>query len=244
MDPLQHSKLGRPGTKSLGSSGPAIERRSLLRGTESLRKRLPSAMSNLPHSPAADRNKEAIFARLRGIVGARGAALEIASGTGQHAVWFAGSLPGWTWQPTDADPRTLPVIAQRIAQSGVANALPPLQLDVTAIPWPPFTSKFDAIYCANMLHIAPWGACRALMAGAARHLAPAGVLITYGPYFEEGVPPAPSNLDFDQSLRARDPSWGIRNLQDVSAEARRAGLVLAQRHDLPANNLLLVFMAC
>ena len=125
--------------------------------------------------------------------------------------------------------------------SGLANVLPPRQLDVTALPWPSFTQKFDAIFCANMLHIAPWDACPALMAGAARHLAPAGTLITYGPYFEDGVPPAPSNLAFDESLRARDPAWGIRKLEDVAAEARRCGLALAQRHAMPANNLLLVF---
>jgi hypothetical protein len=200
-------------------------------------------MSKLPHSPAADRNKDAILARLRGILGASGCALEIASGTGQHAVWFAAALPAWTWQPTDADAGMLPVIAERIAQSTLANVLPPLQLDVTAIAWPPFPRKFDAIYCANMLHIAPWNACPALMAGAAQHLAPGGMLLTYGPYFEEGVPAAASNLDFDVSLRTRDPSWGIRKLQDVSAQAKGAGLVLAQRHEMPANNLLLVFTA-
>lgn len=199
-------------------------------------------MSSLPHSPAADRNKEPILALLRRVLGERGAALEIASGTGQHAVWFAAALPGWTWQPTDADPDMLPVIAQRIAQSGLASVLPPRHLDVTAPSWLPTTMEpFDAMFCANMLHIAPWQACRGLMAGAARHLAPHGMLVTYGPYFEAGVPPAPSNVAFDESLRARDPAWGIRQLEDVVAEAGRAGLVLAQRHALPANNLLLVF---
>jgi hypothetical protein len=200
-------------------------------------------MPSLPHSPAADRNKEPILAHLRSILGERGAALEIASGTGQHAVWFAASLPGWTWQPTDADPGALPAIAERVARSGLANVLSPQQLDVTAVRWPPFTQEFDAIFCANMLHIAPWDACVSLMAGAARHLAPGGMLITYGPYFEKDVPPAPSNVAFDESLRARDPSWGIRELEDVVAQARRSGLVLAQRHAMPANNLLLVFIA-
>ena len=198
-------------------------------------------MPDLPHSPAADRNKEPILARLRGVLGEHGTALEIASGTGEHAVWFAASLVGWTWQPTDSDPGMLPVIAERIARSALANVLPPQQLDVTALQWPLPARTFDAIFCANMLHIAPWDACPALMAGAARHLAPGGRLITYGPYFEEGVPAAPSNLAFDQSLRARDPAWGIRALEDVVAEARRTGLVLAQRHAMPANNLLLVF---
>ncbi|HET8745908.1 MAG TPA: DUF938 domain-containing protein [Ramlibacter sp.] len=200
-------------------------------------------MPDLAHSPAADRNKEPILACLRNLLGERGTALEIAAGTGQHATWFAAALAGWTWQPTDADPAMLPVIAERVAQSGLTNVLPPVQLDVTAPRWPSFAREFDAIFCANMLHIAPWAACVGLMAGAARHLAPGGVLITYGPYIEQGVPTAPSNVAFDESLRARDPAWGIRALEDVGAEARRNGLALAQRHALPANNLLLVFKA-
>jgi ubiquinone/menaquinone biosynthesis C-methylase UbiE len=198
-------------------------------------------MADLPHSPAADRNKETILAHLRRILGKRGRALEIASGTGQHAVFFAAGLAGWTWQPTDSDPGMLPVIAERIARSGLSNVLPPRQLDVTAPEWPSFAGGFDAIFCANMLHIAPWDSCPALMAGAARHLERGGKLITYGPYFEQGVPPAPSNIAFDESLRARDPSWGIRELEKVVAEASRSGLVLSQRNVMPANNLLLVF---
>jgi SAM-dependent methyltransferase len=197
----------------------------------------------LPHSPAADRNKEPILARLRSILGERGTALEIASGTGQHIAWFAAALPGWTWQPTDFDPETLPGIAERIAQAGLGNVRPPLRLDVTEPQWP-FIGKFDAVFCANMLHIAPWEACAGLMAGAARHLAPGGMLITYGPYFEKDVPTAPSNLAFGESLRARNPSWGIRQLDDVVAEAGRNGLAFAQRHAMPANNLLLVFKGC
>jgi len=176
----------------------------------------------------------------------RGAALEIASGTGQHVAWFAAGLPQWTWQPTEAAAHVLPDIADTVAQAGLTNVLPPLRLDVTESPWlgadRPFAQPFDAIFCANMLHIAPWGACLGLMAGAARHLAPGGMLITYGPYFEKDVPPAPSNLAFDESLRARDSTWGIRELDDVVEEARRNGLALAQRHPMPANNLLLVFV--
>lgn len=199
-------------------------------------------MPNLPHSPAADRNKESILAQLLSILGQSGTALEIASGTGQHVAWFAAALPHWTWQPTDFDAEMLPVIAQRIAQAGVGNTLPPLRLDVTQPRWP-CAGKFDAMLCANMLHIAPWDACAGLMAGAARHLAPGGLLVTYGPYFEHGVPPAPSNLAFDASLRERNPAWGIRQLDEVAAEAARHGLALAQRHAMPANNLLLVFEA-
>lgn len=197
-------------------------------------------MTDLPHSPAADRNKDPILAQLRVILGDKGNALEIASGTGQHAVWFADALAGWSWQPTDADAQMLPAIAERVARAGLANVLPPLLLDVVA-DWPAFPRAFDAIFCANMLHISPWATCRALMEGAARHLAPGGRLVTYGPYFEADVEPAPGNVAFDGSLRARDPAWGIRRREDVEAEARRAGLVPSQRHAMPANNLLLVF---
>lgn len=204
-------------------------------------------MSALPQSAAADRNKEPILAVLRRILGQRGRALEIASGTGQHAAWFAQGLPGWTWQPTEGDAGLLPVIAARIAQAGLPNVLPPMLLDVTAPPWPapdaPFAQPFDAVFCANLLHIAPWSACLGLMRGAARHLSPGGLLVTYGPYFEQDVAPAPSNLAFDQSLRERDAAWGIRQLDDVAAQAGAAGLALKQRHAMPANNLLLVFTA-
>ncbi|AGU51221.1 hypothetical protein VAPA_1c41440 [Variovorax paradoxus B4] len=204
-------------------------------------------MSDLPHSPAADRNKQPILEALTRILGERGTALEIASGTGQHAAWFAAAMPQWTWQPTDADARMLPAIASRVAEAALPNLRAPLLLDVMSSRWPSQGAafapdeKFDAIYCANMLHIAPWPACAALMQGAAQHLLPGGLLITYGPYFEDEGTPAPSNLAFDQDLRARNPAWGIRRLQDVGAEARQSGLVLRERHAMPANNLLLAF---
>lgn len=207
-------------------------------------------MSSLPHSPSADRNKQPILDALTAILGEEGAALEIASGTGQHAVWFAAAMSGWSWQPTDADPRMLPAMASRIAEAALPNLRAPLLLDVMAPRWPSEGSafaggqgdkQFDAIFCANMLHISPWATCAALMQGAARHLRPGGVLVTYGPYFEAGVPAAPGNIAFDEDLRARDPDWGIRRLDDVAAQAQQAGLALRQRHAMPANNLLLVF---
>jgi hypothetical protein len=124
-------------------------------------------MSNLPHSPAADRNKQPILDVLLQVLPSRGTALEIASGTGQHAVWFAAALPGWTWQPTDADASALPGIAAWTSQAGLANVRPPVLLDVMAPQWPAqgpaFASPFDAIYCANMLHIAPWATCAPLL---------------------------------------------------------------------------------
>lgn len=206
-------------------------------------------MSSLPHSPAADRNKQPILDALTGILGDEGAALEIASGTGQHAAWFAAALSKWTWQPTDADARMLPAMASRIAEAALPNLRPPLLLDVMAPRWPSEgfafageeEKQFDAILCANMLHIAPWPTCAAMMQGAARHLLPGGLLITYGPYFEDEVPTAPSNLAFDEDLRARNSAWGIRRIEDVAAEANRSGLALRERHAMPANNLLLVF---
>ena len=202
-------------------------------------------MTDLPFSAAADRNKQPILDALRRVLGERAHVLEIASGTGQHAEWFAAAMAGWAWQPTDADARMLPGLASRVAQAGLPNLRAPLLLDVTAPQWPSQGSAFgeegfDAICCANMLHIAPPAACVGLMQGAARHLRTGGVLVTYGPYFEDTAP-APSNVAFDESLRARNPSWGIRRLKDVEAEARRASLALKQRHEMPANNLLLVF---
>lgn len=200
---------------------------------------------SLAHSPAADRNKQPILDVLRGVLPERGAALEIASGTGQHATWFAAALPRWTWQPTEADADLLHAIGERVAQGGPANVLPPVRLDVTSPRWPAqgeeFTEGLDAIFCANMLHIAPWSCCAGLMQGAARYLAAHGLLVTYGPYLEDDVVTAPGNLAFDASLKARDPAWGLRRREDVEVEAGRAGLVLRERRAMPANNLLLVF---
>ena len=204
----------------------------------------------LPFSPAAERNKVPILAVLQTVLPGQGRALEIASGTGQHVAWFAAHLSGWQWQPSDATPQSLPTIAARTQAAGLGNVLPPCRLDVLAEPWFPadtpafdvtVDATFDAIYCANMLHIAPWATCDALMRLAARHLSPTGQLITYGPYLEDEVPTAPGNLAFDVSLRAQDPAWGIRRREDVAQVAERAGLRLAQRHAMPANNLLLVW---
>jgi hypothetical protein len=196
-------------------------------------------------SSAAERNKQPILDALREVLPQRGGALEIASGTGQHVTWFAQSLPGWTWQPTDADATALPGIAAAIAAAGLANVRQPLLLDVLAPRWPSrgpqFGEPFDAIYCANMLHISPWATCAGLMRGASRHLAPDGLLVTYGPYFEDAIVTAPGNLAFDQSLRQRNPDWGIRQRSAVEQEAAGAGLRLRERRAMPANNLLLVW---
>lgn len=200
-------------------------------------------MTPIAFSPAADRNKEPILATLQTVLPAQGHALEIASGTGQHAVWFAAGLPGWNWQPTDARPEALGSIAAYTADSSLTRVCPPLLLDVMATQWLPAHQRFDLIYCANMLHVAPWPACAALMAGSARHLAPGGVLVTYGPYLEQGVDTSPGNLSFDASLRAENPAWGLRQRENVEAEAAQARMRLVQRHAMPANNLLLVWAA-
>jgi hypothetical protein len=194
-------------------------------------------------SPSAERNKQPILEVMLPFLPAQGSALEIASGTGQHVEWFAQQMPQWTWQPTEVHRGALYNIEVRITQAELDNVHDPLQLDVRRTPW--FGAEaarlFDLIFCANMLHIAPWEACTALMQGSAQHLAPNGVLVTYGPYFEEGVQAVASNIAFDQSLREHDPLWGIRLLQDVVQAAQQAGLTLRSRQTMPANNLLLVW---
>ena len=193
----------------------------------------------LPFSPAAERNQAPILGVLSQVLPSPARVLEIASGTGQHAAHFATSQPAWQWQPTDADEAALSGIAARCAS--LPNVLPPLQLDVLASAWPAALGRFDAVYCANMLHISPWASCEALMQGASRHLVEGGgVLVVYGPFIVDGEPTAQSNLAFDASLRARDSSWGLRRLADVETEAQRAGLALQRRFDMPANNLMLV----
>ena len=190
------------------------------------------------HSPAAERNRDPILAELRRLLPERGVALEIASGTGQHAAHFATGLPGWTWQPSDPEPRALASIAAWCA--GSVNVRAPIALDVMGAEWPGAPQPADAVFCANMLHIAPWPTCAALMRGAARHLAPNGLLLLYGPYLVDGEPVAPGNAAFDADLRARNPSWGLRRLADVLAQAGAVGLHLHEWVQMPANNLLLV----
>ena len=202
-------------------------------------------MHALPHSPAAERNREPILAVLRALLPASGRALEIASGTGQHIAHFAAALPDWHWQPTDMTDAAFHAIRGWGAQAGARNMAPPRRLDVLDDPWPSegeafADAAFDLIYCANLLHISPWTCCAALMRGTARHLAPHGALVVYGPFIEAGVPTAPSNLAFDVDLRQRDAAWGLRDLDEVRRQAQWAGLLLTERHVLPANNLLLV----
>ena len=202
-------------------------------------------MASPDFSPSAERNKQPILEILQTLLPPSGHALEIASGTGQHVVWFARHLQHWTWQPTDLHRGALYNIEANIeagfANKHLGNVRTPLQLNVNDEPWPLDDQKFDLVLCINMLHIAPWDSCAALMQGCARHLTPGGVLITYGPYIEDGIPTVASNLAFDESLRAHDPSWGLRRREDVQAQANLAGLQLRSGHAMAANNLLLVF---
>lgn len=192
------------------------------------------------HSPAAERNGAPILAELQRLLPAQGLMLEIASGTGQHAAQFSAGLPGWNWQPTDVDAAALPSI--RAWCAGLPRVRPPLRLDVLSSPWPAELPRpVDAVFCANMIHIAPWACTPALLQGAARLLAPQGLVVTYGPYLEDAVPTAPGNLAFDADLRARDPAWGLRRVAAVAAAAGTAGLRLHERVAMPANNLLLVW---
>lgn len=190
-------------------------------------------------SPSAARNRDPILAVLRRVLPAEGLVLEIAGGTGEHAVHFAGALLGLEWQPTDPDEESRRSIAAWRAEAGLPNLRAPLALDVTQVDWP--VERADAIVCINMVHISPWAATVGLLAGAARRLPTGAPLVIYGPFRQAGVPTAPSNEAFDQSLRARNPAWGLREVEAVAAEAARQGLTLEEIVPMPANNLALVF---
>jgi hypothetical protein len=192
----------------------------------------------LPLWPAAERNKQPISELLRVVLPDEGFLLEIASGTGQHAAHLAGALPGWTIQPSERDPELLDVLHRRVAFTANPRLLPPIELDVT-IGTP--TVEPTAIYCANMVHIAPWSACIGLFRAASRLLPSSGVLVTYGPYSVHGEHTAESNARFDQSLRERNAEWGVRDVDDLESVARDNRLALAETHSMPANNLLLVW---
>ena len=199
-------------------------------------------LSALPTAAASERNKEPILEALRAVLPAHGRVLEIASGTGQHVVHFASALPALSWQPTDADAAMLEVIRARIAAAGLANVAAPRVLDVHADPWP-IAGPLAVIVCINMIHIAPASATRALLAGAARLLGtqPPGVLFLYGPFREGGRHTAPSNAEFDRSLQARNPAWGVRDLDEVTRLAEESGFARTEVVRMPANNLSVVY---
>ena len=190
-------------------------------------------------SPAVARNRDPILAVLRRVLPARGTVLEIASGTGEHAVHFAAALPHLIWQPADLDPDALRSISAYRSCARLPNLLPPLELDAASPVWP--VASADAMVSINMIHIAPWTAAEGLMAGAGRILTAGNVLYLYGPFKENGRHTAPSNAAFDASLRGRNPQWGVRDVSEVSDLARRHGLALVERIAMPANNLSLIF---
>jgi SAM-dependent methyltransferase len=190
------------------------------------------------HSPSSERNRAPILDALQRLLPGHGTVVEVASGSGQHAAWFAAAQPGWQWWPTDLQDDALASIDAWC--TGLLNVQPARLLDVTRPLRPTLPASVDAVYCANMLHIAPWEACAGLMRLAADLLAPHGRLLLYGPYLVDDEPTAPSNLAFDADLRRRDARWGLRRLGDVEAQAAHVGLRLQARVPMPANNLLLV----
>ncbi|MCK0744247.1 DUF938 domain-containing protein [Chromohalobacter nigrandesensis] len=191
-------------------------------------------------TPAAKRNRAPILALLREVLPASGHVLEIASGSGEHGVYFAEHLPALTWQPSDPNERARRSIAAWQRHAALSNLRSPLALDVTQ-PWPDEAGDPSAILCINMLHISPWAATQALLREAGQRLPEEGVLVVYGPFMRDGEHTAASNAAFDADLRQRDPAWGIRALEDVEAEARLNGLALQRVEELPANNLGVVF---
>lgn len=198
----------------------------------------------LPHSPAAERNAAPILQVLRAWLPASASVLEVASGTGQHAQHFALAQPGWHWQPSEAQEAALPAVAARL--QGLPNAAAPLRLDVLDAVCVQAIARrvagVDAVFVANLLHIAPWEASAAFFDCAARCLAPTGQVLVYGPFIVEGQALAPSNAAFDADLRQRDRRWGLRPLAAVRDAAGQAGLRLVERREMPANNLLLRFL--
>ncbi|MDH2373921.1 DUF938 domain-containing protein [Cobetia sp. 3AK] len=189
-------------------------------------------------SPAVERNRDVILDVLRDVLAERRQVLELASGSGEHAVHFARGLPHLEWQPSDASPRALASIADWREETGLANLKAPITLDVLA-EWPEVAC--DALVAINLIHISPWRVTSELMARAGRRLPVGGVLYLYGPYKREGQHTAPSNEGFDIQLKSRNPLWGVRDLEAVIEEAKRNGLTLDRVVEMPANNLSVVF---
>lgn len=200
---------------------------------------MPPSLDPRQYRPHVARNRDPIVDVLRRVLPVKGLVLEIASGSGEHAAYFATKFPALDWQPTDPDSEALASIAAHRADADLPNLFSPLRLDVTAAQWP--VSRADAVICCNMIHIAPWAACEGLVAGAARVLSADGVLYLYGPYKIDGRHTAPTNAAFDERLRAQNPNWGIRDLDKVIALAVRHGFALSETISMPANNLSVIF---
>ena len=190
-------------------------------------------------APATQRNRVPILEVLMRVLPARGLALEVASGTGEHALWFAQNLRPLVWQPSDPDPEMRESILAHGQGSELGSLEPPIDLDTTRHPWP--IDAADAVVCINLVHIAPWAATLGLLQGAAAILPPEGPLFLYGPFKRDGRHTADSNAVFDRSLRGQNPDWGVRDLDDIAAEAKAFGFLLSEIVEMPANNLSIVF---
>ncbi len=190
-------------------------------------------------APATERNRHVILPVLQRVLPASGTVLEIGSGSGEHAVFFAAQLPRIVWQPSDKDPAALASIRSWVAHTGAANVAEPLALELAAADWP--LARADALVCINVIHYSPWTSTLGLLAGAARLLPPGGVLYCYGPYRRGGRHTAPSNEEFDTWLKRRDPRFGVRDLELLEIEAAARGFRLDEVVDMPANNFTLVF---
>ncbi len=191
------------------------------------------------HAPATARNREPIAAVLDRELPSSGIVLEVASGSGEHIVHFAGRYPALTWQPSDPDPAALASVSAWGGAADLPNLRAPLHLDASAPDWP--IAAIDALLCINMTHISPWEATTGLLDGAARLLPFGAPLILYGPFLKNDIETAPSNMAFDAQLRERDPRYGIRAVEDVDAAARERGLERSALYPMPANNLTLVY---
>ena len=191
------------------------------------------------HAPATARNAEPLAEVLAEELPETGLVLEVASGTGEHAVFLARKFPHLRWQPSDTDLDALASIDTWAIEAALDNLAAPIALDAARCDWQ--ARNADAILCVNMVHISPWEAVEGLFAGAERVLDINAPLILYGPYREAGIETAPSNLAFDQSLKQRDPAWGLRHVGDMDRLAAKHGLARTARHAMPANNLVLVY---
>lgn len=190
------------------------------------------------YSPSAGRNREDIVAALIDELPDRGRCLEVAAGTGEHAVLAATRLPGWSWLPTDRDPEALASIRAWVAHAALDNLRPPTKLELGE-PWPFDQAALDAVFASNVMHIAPVATTEALFHGAATHLVRGGVLLVYGAVFLPGEPAPASNVEFDRELRERDSAYGVRTLEELNELANRAGLTAPAVRRMPQNNVLL-----
>ena len=197
-----------------------------------------AAVGERRSAPAALRNREPIAEVLREWLPEAGVVLEIASGTGEHAIYFAEHFPALEWQPSDLHPDALNSVEAWRETAALANVRPPLTIDAASPDWP--VQAADAILSINMVHISPWSSALGLLDGTARLLSPGAPLILYGPWLKADVPPVQSNLDFDADLKRRDPEWGLRKVEDFASAAAERGLDLLETRPMPANNMMLL----